>query len=53
MIALISPVSSIQLSSLGAGVHSAVAAHTDVLTEDGRYPLLHWYVTIAPSLVWE
>ncbi len=45
------PVTNVQLCLLGTGVHSAVAAHCDVITAEGRYPLLHWYVTVAPSLV--
>ncbi len=42
MITVIVPVSNVQLCSLGAGVHSAVAAHIDVNAADGRYPLSHW-----------
>ena len=41
----------VQLCASGAGIQRFELVHTEVKTTDGRYPLLHWYVTVAPSPV--
>jgi hypothetical protein len=44
------PLTSVQIWFSGAGDHNEAFAHTEVMVREGRYPPLHPYETVAPTI---